>query len=61
MEDALNGDGTSWGVMENNTVTNTTVQLGATAFLHCHVRTFEDRTIGGPEVNSNTNNLACKH
>lgn len=49
MEDALNLDVASWGVMENNTVTNVTVQLGATAFLHCHVRTFGDRTIGGAE------------
>lgn len=52
MEDALNLDVASWGVMENNTVTNVTVQLGATAFLHCHVRTFGDRTIGGAEASN---------
>lgn len=39
--------------LDNNTVTNVTVQLGATAYLHCHVRTIgTDRTMqGGPEVN----------
>lgn len=35
---------------DNNTVTNITVQLGATAFLHCHVRNSNDRTIAGSEV-----------
>lgn len=50
MEEGLNLDGAAWGVMDNNTVTNVTVQLGATAFLHCHVRTFGDRTVGGAEV-----------
>ncbi|KAK9892144.1 hypothetical protein WA026_018343, partial [Henosepilachna vigintioctopunctata] len=34
---------------ENNTVTNITVQLGATAFLHCHVRSTNDRTLAGSE------------
>lgn len=33
----------------NNTSTNVTVQLGSTAFLHCHVR-HSDRTITGSEV-----------
>ncbi|VEN53068.1 unnamed protein product [Callosobruchus maculatus] len=31
---------------ENNTVTNMTVQLGATAYMHCHVRSSE-RELGG--------------
>lgn len=35
---------------QNNTVTNITVQLGATAYLHCHVRSGGDRTISGGEV-----------
>ncbi|XP_044747062.1 lachesin isoform X2 [Coccinella septempunctata] len=34
---------------DNNTVTNITVQLGATAFLHCHVRNSHDRTLAGSE------------
>ncbi|XP_056646510.1 hemicentin-2-like isoform X1 [Diorhabda sublineata] len=34
---------------ENNTITNVTVQLGATAYLHCHVRTTGDRTLAGAE------------
>ncbi|GJQ76685.1 hypothetical protein Trydic_g15538 [Trypoxylus dichotomus] len=34
---------------DNNTVTNITVQLGATAYLHCHVRSPADRTIVGAE------------
>ncbi|XP_017771242.1 PREDICTED: neurotrimin [Nicrophorus vespilloides] len=33
----------------NNTVTNVTVQLGATAYLHCHVRSTNDRTLAGAE------------
>lgn len=39
-------------VGDNNTVTNVTVQLGATAYLHCHVRTTADRTMAGAEVSS---------
>ncbi|KAL1501081.1 hypothetical protein ABEB36_006474 [Hypothenemus hampei] len=31
---------------ENNTITNVTVQLGATAYLHCRVRSSADRTLG---------------
>lgn len=31
---------------ENNTVNNVTVQLGATAYLHCHVRNPGDRMTG---------------
>lgn len=38
---------------DNNTVTNVTVQLGATAYLHCRVRSSPDRTIGGGEVSVN--------
>lgn len=34
----------------NNTVTNVTVQLGATAYLHCHVRNTGDRALSGAEV-----------
>ncbi|CAH1110063.1 unnamed protein product [Psylliodes chrysocephalus] len=34
---------------ENNTITNVTVQLGATAYLHCHVRSTGDRTLAGAE------------
>lgn len=37
-------------VGENNTVTNVTVQLGATAYLHCHVRSTSERTLAGAEV-----------
>lgn len=37
---------------ENNTITNVTVQLGATAYLHCHVRSTGDRTLAGAEVSS---------
>lgn len=33
----------------NNTVTNVTVQLGTTAYLHCHVR-HSDHAITGSEV-----------
>lgn len=35
---------------ENNTITNVTVQLGATAYLHCHVRNTGDRALAGAEV-----------
>lgn len=35
---------------ENNTITNVTVQLGATAYLHCHVRSTGDRALAGAEV-----------
>lgn len=35
---------------ENNTSTNVTVQLGATAYLHCHVRSSADRALAGAEV-----------
>ncbi|KAK7604791.1 hypothetical protein V9T40_005977 [Parthenolecanium corni] len=31
-------------VIDNNTVTNMTVQLGGTAFLHCRVRNLGERT-----------------
>ncbi|KYB26745.1 hypothetical protein TcasGA2_TC010603 [Tribolium castaneum] len=34
---------------ENNTITNVTVQLGATAYLHCHVRSTGDRALAGAE------------
>ncbi|XP_030765176.1 neurotrimin-like [Sitophilus oryzae] len=34
---------------DNNTITNVTVQLGATAYLHCRVRSSADRTLGGGE------------
>ncbi|XP_048518012.1 neuronal growth regulator 1 [Dendroctonus ponderosae] len=33
--------------LDNNTVTNVTVQMGATAYLHCRVRHTPDRTLGG--------------
>lgn len=36
--------------LDNNTVTNVTVQLGATAYLHCHVRSIGDRSMQGSEV-----------
>ncbi|XP_060524378.1 neurotrimin isoform X2 [Cylas formicarius] len=35
---------------ENNTITNVTVQLGATAYLHCYVRSTVDRALAGTEV-----------
>ncbi|XP_050296546.1 hemicentin-2-like [Anthonomus grandis grandis] len=34
---------------DNNTITNVTVQLGATAYLHCKVRSSAERTLGGGE------------
>ncbi|KAG5894519.1 hypothetical protein JTB14_026808 [Gonioctena quinquepunctata] len=34
---------------DNNTNTTVTVQLGGTAFLHCHVRSMADRTLSGAE------------
>ena len=37
---------------ENNTVSNVTVQLGGTAFLHCKVRNLAERTISDAEVRS---------
>lgn len=43
---------------DNNTVTNVTVQLGATAYLHCRVRSSPDRTIGGGEVSVNFSKCA---
>ncbi|XP_065167660.1 neurotrimin-like [Atheta coriaria] len=39
----------SLGGETNNTVSNVTVQLGATAYLHCHVRNTNDRTLAGTE------------
>lgn len=36
--------------LDNNTVTNVTAQLGATAYLHCHVRSIGDRAMQGSEV-----------
>jgi hypothetical protein len=30
---------------DNNTISNITVQLGATAFLHCRVRNLGERTV----------------
>lgn len=35
---------------DNNTVSNVTVQLGGTAFLHCKVRNLADRTVSDAEV-----------
>lgn len=35
---------------DNNTVSNVTVQLGGTAFLHCKVRNLVERTISDAEV-----------
>lgn len=37
-------------VLDNNTVTNVTVQMGATAYLHCRVRHTPDRALGGGDV-----------
>ncbi|XP_034237215.1 hemicentin-1 [Thrips palmi] len=37
------------GPADNNTVTNVTVQLGGSAFLHCRVRNMGERTVS-PEV-----------
>lgn len=37
------------GQADNNTVTNVTVQLGGSAFLHCRVRNMGERTVS-PEV-----------
>ncbi|PBC30937.1 Hemicentin-1 [Apis cerana cerana] len=41
---------------DNNTVSNVTVQLGGTAFLHCKVRNLADRTVSDAEVNT----CSCK-
>ncbi|XP_043279945.1 hemicentin-2 [Venturia canescens] len=35
---------------DNNTVSNVTVQLGGTAFLHCKVRNLAERTISDAEI-----------
>ncbi|XP_003427286.1 zwei Ig domain protein zig-8 [Nasonia vitripennis] len=35
---------------ENNTVSNVTVQLGGTAFLHCKVRNLAERTVSDAEI-----------
>lgn len=35
---------------DNNTVSNVTVQLGGTAFLHCKVRNIGERSISDAEV-----------
>ncbi|XP_058798917.1 lachesin-like isoform X2 [Phymastichus coffea] len=35
---------------ENNTISNVTVQLGGTAFLHCKLRNLAERTISDTEV-----------
>ncbi|XP_058798909.1 zwei Ig domain protein zig-8-like [Phymastichus coffea] len=35
---------------ENNTITNVTVQLGGTAFLHCKVRSLAERNVADAEV-----------
>jgi len=35
---------------DNNTVSNVTVQLGGTAFLHCKVRNLAERTVSDAEV-----------
>ncbi|XP_043585021.1 hemicentin-1 isoform X2 [Bombus pyrosoma] len=35
---------------DNNTVSNVTVQLGGTAFLHCKVRNLADRTVSDAEI-----------
>lgn len=32
-------------IIDNNTITNMTVQLGGTAFLHCRVRNLGERTV----------------
>lgn len=38
---------------DNNTVSNVTVQLGGTAFLHCKVRNIGERSISDAEVQIN--------
>lgn len=35
---------------ENNTISNVTVQLGGTAFLHCKLRNFAERAVSDAEV-----------
>ncbi|KAL6427526.1 hypothetical protein ACFW04_008780 [Cataglyphis niger] len=35
---------------DNNTVSNVTVQLGGTAFLHCKVRNLAERTVSDAEI-----------
>lgn len=35
---------------ENNTITNVTVQLGGTAYLHCKVRSLAERSVADAEV-----------
>lgn len=48
LEDYARAEGAAGA--ENNTVNNVTVQLGATAYLHCRVRSGGDRTLSGAEV-----------
>lgn len=48
LEDYARAEGAAGA--ENNTVNNVTVQLGATAYLHCHVRSLGDRALAGAEV-----------
>ncbi|GLV43516.1 hypothetical protein CBL_04058 [Carabus blaptoides fortunei] len=55
IEETLKSDGGSWSPADNNTVTNVTVQLGATAYLHCHVRTTGDHAVSGSEVTCKIN------
>lgn len=42
---------------DNNTVSNVTVQLGGTAFLHCKVRNLAERTVSDAEVRKQLCNL----
>lgn len=55
IDDTLKSEGGSWSPADNNTVTNVTVQLGATAYLHCHVRTTGDHAVTGSEVTCKIN------
>lgn len=48
LEDYARAEGAAGA--ENNTVNNVTVQLGATAYLHCHVRSLGDRALAVAEV-----------
>lgn len=55
LEDYARAEGAAGA--ENNTINNVTVQLGATAYLHCHVRSIADRALAGAEVSAITNHV----
>lgn len=45
---------------DNNTMSNETVQMGATAFLHCEVRNLGERTASDAEVRTKDSIKNCQ-